>query len=206
MSHFRIAVFASGEGSNFQTLVDAGKSGLLGSAKVELLVCDKPAAPVVKRAQDAGIPVHLFTPKSYSSREVYETEIVEHLEELNIELVVLAGYMRLLTSVMVDKYAGRLINIHPSLLPSFPGTNAIQQALHYGVKLTGATVHFVDGGMDTGPIIAQQSVEIKPDATLDSLTNDIHDIEQELYPRVVSWIAQGRVLLNDRQVTILPDL
>ena len=204
MTHYRIAVFASGEGSNFQTLVDAGKAGLLGGAQVELLVCDKPEARVVKRARDAGIPVHLFTPKSYSSREAYEAEIVEQLEALNIELVVLAGYMRLLTSVMVDKYAGRLINIHPSLLPSFPGTNAIQQALNYGVKVTGATVHFVDGGMDTGSIIAQQSVEIMPEASVDSLAKEIHSIEQELYPRVVSWFAEGRVLLNDRQVTILP--
>jgi phosphoribosylglycinamide formyltransferase-1 len=204
MSHYRIAVFASGEGSNFQSLVDAGKAGLLGGAKVELLVCDKPQAPVVKRARDAGVPVHLFSPKSYLSREAYEAEIIEQLDALNIELVVLAGYMRLLTSVMVDKYAGRLINIHPSLLPSFPGTNAILQALNYGVKLTGATVHFVDGGMDTGPIIAQQSVEIFPEANVDSLATAIHDIEQELYPQVVSWFAEGRVQLNDRHVTILP--
>ena len=204
MSHYRIAIFASGEGSNFQTLVDAAQAGLLGGAKVELLVCDKPEAPVVKRARDAGIPVHLFTPKSYSSREDYELEIVEQLETLNIELVVLAGYMRLLTSVMVDKYVGRLINIHPSLLPSFPGTNAIPQALNYGVKLTGATVHFVDGGMDTGAIIAQQSIVIEPTATVESLAKGIHAIEQELYPRVVSWFAQGCVVINDRQVTILP--
>ncbi len=205
MSHYRIAVFASGEGSNFQTLVDAGIAGLLGGAKVEMLVCDKPTAPVVKRAKDAGVEVHLFTPKSYSSRESYEAEIVERLEALNIELVVLAGYMRLLTSVMVDRYAGRLINIHPSLLPSFPGRDAIQQALNYGVKWTGATVHFVDGGMDTGAIIAQQCVEIEPNATPESLAASIHAVEQQLYPQVVSWFAQGRVTVNDRQVTILSD-
>lgn len=205
MSHYRIAVFASGEGSNFQTLVDAGKTGLLGGAKVELLVCDKPEAPVVKRALDAGVTVHLFTPKSYPSREAYEAEIVERLEASNIQLVVLAGYMRLLTSVVVDKYAGRLINIHPSLLPSFPGTNAVQQALNYGVKWTGVTVHFVDGGMDTGAIIAQQGVEIEPDATEDSLAESIHAVEQNLYPQVVSWFAQGRVTVNDRQITILSD-
>lgn len=205
MSHYRIAVFASGEGSNFQTLVDAGKAGLLGGAKVELLVCDKPAAPVVKRALDAGVEVHLFTPKSYSSREAYEAEIVDRLEAHNIELVVLAGYMRLLTSVMVDRYAGRLINIHPSLLPSFPGKNAIEQALQYGVKWTGATVHFVDGGMDTGAIIAQQCVEIEPNATPESLAESIHAVEQQIYPRVVSWFAQGRVTVNDRQITILSD-
>ncbi|MHA0858039.1 phosphoribosylglycinamide formyltransferase [Paenibacillus sp. CMAA1364] len=204
MSHYRIAVFASGEGSNFQTLVDAAKAGLLGGAKVELLVCDKPQATVVTRAKDAGVPVYTFSPKSYASREAYEEEIVEQLEAMNVDLILLAGYMRLLTSVIVDKYSGRLINIHPSLLPSFPGTNAVVQALNYGVTITGVTVHFVDGGMDTGPIIAQKSIEINPNAHLDVLTSDIHAIEQELYPRVVSWFAAGRVQLNDRQVTILP--
>jgi phosphoribosylglycinamide formyltransferase-1 len=201
MSHFRIAVFASGEGSNFQNLVDASVNGALGGAKVELLVCDKPEAHVVKRARDAGVKVHLFTPKSYTSREEYEKEIVTQLESLDIQLVVLAGYMRLLTSVIVDKYTGRLINIHPSLLPAFPGTNAIGQALEYGVKMTGATVHLVDGGMDTGPVIAQRSVEISVDDTLKSLTKAIHDIEEELYPQVVSWFAEGCIRIEGRHVT-----
>lgn len=136
MAQYRIAVFASGEGTNFQALVDAARNGEI-EASVDLLVCDKPAARVVQRAEEAGVACHLFTPKNYASREDYETEIVDVLESRNIDLVVLAGYMRLLTSVMVDRYAGRLINIHPSLLPAFPGKDAIGQAMDYGVKVTG---------------------------------------------------------------------
>lgn len=201
MANYRIAVFASGEGSNFQALVDAARNGGLG-ASIDLLVCDKPAARVVQRAQDAGVECHLFTPKNYDSREAYEAEIVEVLESRNIDLVVLAGYMRLLTSVVVDRYAGRLINIHPSLLPAFAGKDAIGQALEYGVKITGVTVHFVDGGMDTGPIIAQHPVSILPEDTAESVSRSIHNAEQQLYPEVVSWFAQGWVQLEGRQVTV----
>lgn len=201
MANYRIAVFASGEGSNFQALVDAARNGGLG-ASIDLLVCDKPAARVVQRAQDAGVECHLFTPKNYDSREAYEAEIVEVLESRNIDLVVLAGYMRLLTSVVVDRYAGRLINIHPSLLPAFAGKDALGQALEYGVKITGVTVHFVDGGMDTGPIIAQHPVSILPEDTAESVSRSIHAAEQKLYPEVVSWFAQGWVQLEGRQVTV----
>jgi phosphoribosylglycinamide formyltransferase-1 len=205
MANYRIAVFASGEGSNFQALVDAARNGGLG-ASIDLLVCDKPASRVVQRAQDAGVECHLFTPKNYDSREAYEAEIVEVLESKNIDLVVLAGYMRLLTSVVVDRYAGRLINIHPSLLPAFAGKDAIGQALEYGVKITGVTVHFVDGGMDTGPIIAQHPVPILPEDTAESVSHSIHAAEQQLYPEVVSWFAQGWVQLEGRQVTVMkPD-
>ncbi|CAI6085387.1 Phosphoribosylglycinamide formyltransferase [Paenibacillus sp. JJ-100] len=201
MTNYHIAVFASGEGSNFQSLVDAARNGAL-DASVELLVCDKPAARVVQRAQEAGIDCHLFTPKSYASREAYEAEIIEVLESKQIDLVVLAGYMRLLTSVMVDRYAGRLINIHPSLLPAFAGKDAIGQALDYGVKVTGVTVHFVDGGMDTGPIIAQHPVPVMPGDTVETISKAIHAAEQQLYPEVVSWFAQGLVQLDGRHVTV----
>lgn len=202
MTNYRIAVFASGTGSNFQSLVDAARNGDLG-ASVELLVCDKPAARVVQRAQDAGVDCHLFTPKAYDSREAYEAEIIEVLESKQIDLVVLAGYMRLLTSVMVERYAGRLINIHPSLLPAFAGKDAIGQALDYGVKVTGVTVHFVDGGMDTGPIIAQHPVPVQPGDTAETISKAIHAAEQQLYPEVVSWFAQGLVQLNGRHVTVI---
>ncbi|GAB6991859.1 phosphoribosylglycinamide formyltransferase [Paenibacillus pini] len=202
MSSYRIAIFASGEGSNFQALVDAAQAGNLGGAQVELLVCDKPAAPVVRRAEKAGIPCHLFIPKEYSSREEYEAEIVNRLEELDVQLIVLAGYMRLLTPVIVDKYAGRLINVHPSLLPAFPGTNAIGQALEYGVKISGVTVHYVDGGMDTGPIIAQRAIVVGTSETEATFAKSVHSVERELYPYVVSLFAQGKVKLEDRLVTI----
>lgn len=201
MSGFRIAVFASGQGSNFQALVESVSNGKI-EGSIELLVSDKPQALVVQKAQAAGISCHLFQPKDYPSRKAYEQEIVEKLNALEIDLVVLAGYMRLLTPVIVEAYAGRLINIHPSLLPAFPGKNAIGQALDYGVTLTGITVHFVDGGMDTGPIIAQRAVEVSAGDTTESLGESIHALEQQLYPEVVSWFARGLVNLEGRKVTI----
>lgn len=197
MKPLRIAVFASGQGSNFQAMVNAQHSGLLNPATVELLVCDKPEAPVVQRAVDAGVDTFVFRPKEYSSREQYELEILGELAQRRIDLIVLAGYMRLLTPTMVNPYMGRMINVHPSLLPAFPGKDAIGQALEYGVKLTGITVHFVDNGMDTGPIIAQQSLPIEAGDTADTLAARIHEIEQMLYPQVVAHIAAGKVRLAE---------
>ncbi|HWO55754.1 MAG TPA: phosphoribosylglycinamide formyltransferase [Paenibacillus cookii] len=202
MGVYRIAVFASGEGSNFQALAEAADAGRLGKAEIALLVCDKPSAPVVGRAGRLGIPAFLFQPKDYESREAYEREIVEQLEAHGVDLVVLAGYMRLLTPVIVEKFSGRLINIHPSLLPAFPGKDAIGQALAYGVKVSGVTVHFVDEGMDTGPIIAQAAIPIASGETPESFAQAVHAVERALYPEVVSWFAQGRVKLEGRQVTI----
>ncbi|MFB5762904.1 phosphoribosylglycinamide formyltransferase [Paenibacillus medicaginis] len=203
MGAYRVAVFASGQGSNFQALVDAAADGRLGGAEVKLLVSDKPAAAVVGRAQAAGIECYTFQPKNYATREDYEQELVSMLREKEIDLVVLAGYMRLLTSVMVEAFTGRIINIHPSLLPAFPGKDAIGQALHYGVKLSGVTVHFVDGGMDTGPIIAQRAVPVTEEAAQESLTAAIQAEEKALYPEVVSWFAERRVKLEGRKVTVI---
>lgn len=197
----RIAVFASGQGTNFQAIADAVREGKL-DVDIELLVCDKPSAPVVERARRAGVDTFLFKPKDYPSREAYETEILARLRERGVELIVLAGYMRILTPVLVEPYEGRMINIHPSLLPSFPGLNAIGQALDYGVKVTGVTVHFVDGGLDSGPIIAQTAVDIRAEDTEETLAERIHAAEQTLYPQVVGWIAAGRVSINGRQVAV----
>lgn len=195
----RIAVFASGSGSNFQAIVDAVQRGEL-DVEIALLVCDKPQAKVVERADVVGIAAFTFRPKEYPSREAYETEIVRVLEEHEIDLVVLAGYMRLITSVLLEPYEGRIINIHPSLLPAFPGVDGIGDAFRYGVRVTGVTVHYVDGGMDTGPIIAQQPVTIEPQDTLDTLAQKIHAVEHQLYPQVIRWISEGRVRLDGRVV------
>ncbi|MBP2000881.1 phosphoribosylglycinamide formyltransferase-1 [Paenibacillus shirakamiensis] len=203
MGSYRIAVFASGQGSNFQALADAAARNELGGAEIVLLVCDKPMAPVVARAEQAGIEVFLFQPKDYPSREDYEREIAAELTKRSVDLIVLAGYMRLLTSVLVEPYAGQMINIHPSLLPAFPGVRAIEQAYNYGVKLTGATVHLVDGGMDTGPIIAQRTVTIEEGEGIASIEERIHGIEQCMYPKVVSWFAQGLIQIEGRKVTVL---
>ncbi|OXM83333.1 phosphoribosylglycinamide formyltransferase [Paenibacillus rigui] len=192
---FRIAVFASGSGSNFQAIADAVKAGKL-DVRIELLVCDRPQALVVERANNAGVPVHTFRPKEYPSREAYELDILEILRSKHIDLVVLAGYMRILTPVLVDAYWGRMINVHPSLLPSFPGLHAVRQALEHGVKLTGITVHLVDGGLDSGPILAQRALEIRQDDTEASLSERIHPLEHELLPQVIQQIATGQIDLD----------
>jgi len=198
---YRIAVFASGSGSNFQAIVDAVARKVL-DVQIELLVCDRPHAYVVERAKQADVPVFAFRPKDYPNRQAYETEILQQLEERGVQLIVLAGYMRIVTNVLVDAYAGRMINIHPSLLPSFPGVDGIGQALAYGVKVTGVTVHYVDGGLDSGPIIAQQVVAIQAGDTLETLSERMHAVEHELFPQVIGWISEGRVKLEGRQVTI----
>lgn len=198
---FTIAVFASGSGTNFQALADAVADGGL-QVRIGLLVCDKPNAQVVERAEKAGVPRFVFAPKEYSSKEEYEQQILAELRKREVDLIVLAGYMRLITDTLVRPYYGRMINIHPSLLPSFAGLNAVGQALEHGVKLTGVTVHFVDGGMDTGPIIAQRSLAIEEEDTADSLAGRIHKIEHELYPYVVRLISEGRVVLEGRHVRI----
>lgn len=197
----KIAVFASGQGTNFQALADRVQEGRL-DVSIELLVCDRPSAPVVGRAERASVPVHTFAPKSYPSREAYEQEILARLQELGVELIVLAGYMRIITPVLVEPFYGRMINVHPSLLPAFPGVGGMAQALAYGVKVTGVTVHYVDGGLDSGPIIAQRVVEVVDGDTEDSLAPRIHEAEQALLPWVVQQIARGRVHLDGRQVQI----
>src|SRR5690606_8905259 len=143
-----------------------------------------------------------FKPKDYASREAYDTEILAELRRREIELVVLAGYMRIITSVLVEAFAGRMINIHPSLLPSFPGLNGIGQALEHGVKVTGATVHYVDGGLDTGPIIAQEAVVIAEGDTEETLAARIHPVEHRLLRQAVQGIAEGRIRLDGNRTVI----
>ncbi|MGG1554404.1 phosphoribosylglycinamide formyltransferase [Paenibacillus ferrarius] len=201
MQPYRIAVFASGSGSNFQAIVDQVQKGKLDVA-IKLLVCDRPKAYVVERAKAAGVPVFTFSPKEFESREAYETIILEELRARGIDLIVMAGYMRIITNVLVEPYYGRMINIHPSLLPSFPGVRAIEQAVEYGVKQTGVTVHYVDGGLDSGPIIAQRAVEIHEHETVESLTDRIHAAEHVLLPQVIRWLSEDRVSLDGRRVTV----
>ncbi len=202
MDYSRIAVFASGQGSNFAALVQAQREGRLGGGAIELLVSDRPEAPVAQRAQEAGIPSLLRRPKDFDSREQYEKRIIEELQQREIGLIVLAGYMRLITPVLLTPYEGRIINIHPSLLPAFAGKDAIGQALDYGVKLTGVTVHFVDGGMDTGPVIAQRALAVEDGDTADTLAERIHQVEYELYPEVVAAFAAGKISLDGRKVKV----
>ena len=173
MKH-RLAVFASGEGTNFEAIADACADGRI-DAEVVLMVCDKPAAPVVGKAVRRGIDSFVFSPKDYASKAEYETEIVRRMNEAGVELVCLAGYMRILSDVLLDAYENRIINIHPSLLPAFRGAHAVEQAVEYGVKVYGITIHYVNSELDGGRIIAQKAFEYDGDDPA-----EVHRIGQKI--------------------------
>ena len=180
----KIAVFASGNGSNFQAIIDEIAKGNL-HAEIAVLVTDKPGCFAVERAHNHNIPVLALNPKNYLSKEEYEKEIAFYLIEKNVSLLVLAGYMRLIGDVLLQAFNNRIINIHPALLPAFPGKNGIQQAYQYGVKIFGVTVHYVDAGMDTGKIIAQECFKADGTETLEEIEQKIHAIEHQLYAKVI---------------------
>jgi phosphoribosylglycinamide formyltransferase-1 len=198
----RVGVLASGSGSNFQALVDSLRAS--GSpARVELLFCNVPGAKVVERAQQAGVPSVLVASKGFSGdRTAYDARVVEELERHRVELVCLAGYMRLVTPTLLRAFPGRVLNIHPALLPSFPGLHGVKQAIDAGVRVSGCTVHFVDEGMDTGPIIAQAAVPVLPTDDEAALAKRIMVEEHRLFPAVVRALAEGRVRLNERCVSV----
>lgn len=193
-----IAVFASGSGSNFQAIMEAVQTGKL-AAKIVLLVCDQKNAFAIERAKLAGIPSFVFQAKQYSSKEAYEKEIIAELKRCDVDFVILAGYMRLIGATLLREYEGRIVNIHPSLLPAFPGKDAIGQAIVAGVKVSGVTIHFVDAGMDTGPIIAQQAVQIAANETKESLQTKIHAVEHQLYPSVLQMLLTKGGIGNDEK-------
>ncbi|SFJ52939.1 MULTISPECIES: phosphoribosylglycinamide formyltransferase [unclassified Bacillus (in: firmicutes)] len=190
----RLAIFASGSGSNFQALVDAVEAGRL-DAKLSLLVCDQPGARVIERANNHHVPCFSFSAKAYESKEAFEQEIVKKLQEYEIDWIILAGYMRLIGPTLLAVYEGRIVNIHPSLLPSFPGKDAVGQAIEYGVKVTGVTIHYVDAGMDTGPIIAQEAVTVSENDTRESLQKKIQLVEHRLYVDTVKSLLHSEVKL-----------
>ncbi|RNB74159.1 phosphoribosylglycinamide formyltransferase [Brevibacillus invocatus] len=201
----KLAIFASGSGSNFEAIVQAVQQGQLQGVEVTLLVCDKPGAKVLERAERLGIEAFVFDPKAYAGKAAFEAEIVAELQKRGVSLVVLAGYMRLVGETLLHAYEGRIINLHPSLLPAFTGKDAIGQALAYGVKVTGVTVHFVDAGLDTGPIIAQLPVVVEENDTEQTLAGRIHQVEHGLLVEVIGLLAADRVKLDGRQVRVLPE-
>ncbi|MBO0439745.1 phosphoribosylglycinamide formyltransferase [Candidatus Enterococcus ikei] len=187
----KLAVFASGNGSNFQAIADAVAEGMI-DAEITLLFCDNKDAYVVKRARSMLIPVISFSPKDFESKAMYEAEILHLLEEEQIDLVVLAGYMRIIGSTLLEVFSNRMINIHPSLLPHFPGLHGIRDAFYANVSETGVTIHYVDDGVDTGPIIAQEKVQIEAIDTLDSLEEKIHNVEHKLYPKILAKLIKNQ--------------
>ena len=182
----KIAVFASGNGSNFQAIADAIQTGKL-RAELVLVVTDKPHAFVVERAKQAGVESFSFIPSEYDSKQLYEQMIKEKLEELEVEWIVLAGYMRLVGPVLLEAFENRIVNIHPSVLPAFPGKDAIGQTMASGAEIAGVTVHFVDAGMDTGDIISQQSFPVAG-RDREAVEREIHEIEHQLYPATLQQL------------------
>lgn len=180
----RVAVFASGNGSNFEALARACASGEV-DAEIAVCITDKPGAYVVTRARNLGIPSEEFRPKDFGSKLEYERAVLDALDLHKVDFICLAGYMRLIGAVLLDAYRERIINIHPSLLPSFKGAHAIKDAFDYGVRITGVTVHYVDESLDGGKILAQAPVENSETDTLDSLETKIHACEHKLYPRTL---------------------
>lgn len=199
----RIGVLASGGGTNLQAIIDRCREGSI-SAEIVLVLTNKPGAGAIERAQKAGIPTACIDHREFAQRQDFDEAMVGALREAGVELVVLAGFMRIITQVFLDAFPERIINIHPALLPAFPGLHVQQQALDYGARFSGCTVHFVDSGVDTGPIIIQAIVPVLPDDTADTLAARILEQEHQIYPRAIQLIAEGRVHVDGRKVTIDP--
>lgn len=201
MSLLRLGVLASGRGSNLQAIIDACREERI-PATVAVVISDNDDAYALERARSAGIPAVFIGPSHHSSRAEYEQRILLELREYGVELVCLAGYMRIVGPVLLGAYPNKIINIHPALLPAFPGLHAQQQAWAYGVRHSGCTVHFVDEGMDTGPIILQAVVPVLPGDTADDLAARILEQEHVIYPEAIKLFAQGRLAIAGRKVLI----
>lgn len=195
------AVFCSGQGTNLQAIIDAAKKNRI-RAKLALVICDNPKAYALKRACHAGIETAIVVPEKFPTREKLEAEIIRHLNKNNIKLIALAGFMRVLSDRFVRKYKNRILNIHPALLPSFKGAHAIRNALRYGVKVTGPTVHFVTGDIDSGPIILQEACGIKENDNEKSLLARVHKLEYKIYSKAIDLFARGKLKVAGRKVII----
>ncbi|RPJ53650.1 MAG: phosphoribosylglycinamide formyltransferase [Methanobacteriota archaeon] len=199
----QLAVLASGRGSNFQALIDACARGHF-PASIALLITDNPGAFAIERAERAGIPYRIVDFSASPSKTAYDAALEAAMVESGADLFVLAGYMRILAGPTVARFAGKMINIHPALLPSFPGLHAQRQALAYGVRVSGCTVHFVDEGMDTGPIILQRCVEVLDGDDEDTLAERILAEEHRALPDAVRLFCEGRLRIDGRRVRRLP--
>jgi phosphoribosylglycinamide formyltransferase-1 len=197
---FRVAVLASGAGSNLQALLD--KVHERDGIEIVAVASNKPDAPALGRARDAGIETGVFQADDYPDRASRDIALADWLDEREVHLVVLAGFMEILTTELIERFRGRIVNVHPSLLPAFPGVRAIEQALDYGVQVAGVTVHFVDEGVDSGPIIKQEAFQLPYHRDIREVETRIHEIEHELLPQVVRLIAGGGVEIVGRQVQV----
>ena len=201
----RIGALASGGGTNLQAIIDRCADGSI-NAEISLLICNNPGAGALDRAAKAGIPTLTIDHRDYSDRNDFDKAVVAALQKAEIDLVVLAGFMRIITETILDAFPNKVMNIHPALLPAFPGLHVQKKALEYGAKFSGCTVHFVDTGVDTGPIIIQAVVPILDDDTEETLAARILTREHQVYPRAIQLFADNRLRINDRRVIIDPPL
>lgn len=199
-----LGVLVSGRGSNLEAIIRAIEEGRL-PARINLVLSNKKEARALNIAAQHGLPAEFVDPKAYPDRESYDLALAARLKEAGVELVVLAGFMRILSPAFLEQFPLKVINIHPALLPAFPGVEAQRQALEYGVKIAGCTVHFVDAGVDTGPIIAQAAVPVEDNDTPETLAKRILEQEHRLLPEVIHWIAEGRVTVKGRRVYVRRD-
>ncbi len=197
-----IAVLISGRGSNLQSIIDNVESGYIPNARVSVVISDKRDAYGLERAMNHGINALFIDPAAYESKKHFENALLESLAKFSTDVLLLAGFMRILGSNVIKAYNNRVMNIHPALLPSFKGLNAQKQALDYGVKISGCTVHFVDEGMDSGPIILQKSVPVLDSDTEESLSERILAQEHIIFPEAVKLFAEGRLYVKGRRVHI----
>jgi phosphoribosylglycinamide formyltransferase-1 len=198
-----VAVFASGSGTNLQALLDACSVSTFPAAIVAV-VSDRPRAYALERATNAGVPTVVIRRKGHPSREAHEQAILDALAPYAPEWICLAGYMRLLSETLLKTYPQRILNIHPALLPAFPGLHGQTQAFEHGVHIAGATVHLVDGGTDTGPILCQGAVPVRPDDDADRLQQRVLTMEHRLYPRALRWAVEGRIHVEGRKARLSP--
>jgi len=198
----RVAVFASGFGSNLQALIDFQEKGKL-CGEIALVFSNNDNAYALERAKKHNIKTSCFSPSDFENRLKYDLKLADLLEAEKIDLLVLAGYMLLIGKPVLENYKNRIINIHPALLPSFKGTHGIKDAFEYGVKITGVTVHFVDEGLDTGPIIFQEAVKVESKDTIESIKEKIHRVEHSIYPLAVQYYCSGRLKISGRKVIII---
>lgn len=196
----KIGVLISGRGSNLQALIEAERAGTLGGT-IAVVISNVEGVPGLERARAAGIPA-LCCPHGGRSREEHDRELVALLRQHQVDLVCLAGYMRLLSPVFLEAFAGRILNVHPSLLPAFPGREAQRQAWEHGVKVSGATVHLVEAALDAGPILLQEPVPVAEDDTVERLSARILEAEHRIYPRAVRMVLEGRYRIEGRRVRL----
>lgn len=199
----KLAIMASGVGGNAQAIIEKAQAGLL-NAEITLVLSNRPEAPVLQKAAKAGVPSCVVERKKYESRNAYDRALIDELKKSGCDTVALAGYMLLLGREFLEAFPNRVINIHPSLLPAFPGTDGAASALNYGVKIGGPSVHFVSEEMDMGPLVIQCAIPVMAGESLQELKARIHEMEHRIYPQALQWLAEGRLSIQGRTVYLAP--